>query len=253
FQPLPPDMAMNFDLYDARGYDYPAEKRYDKLWRRNVAPGVPDFTQPIVLATATPASIRALSLLSVTDFLQDPEEEPLKAPGLELTYDEADGRIYRNPAALPRVFLVGRQQTVASEGEALRTVTTPGFDGRSVAVTEKAVAGIPSSGAGGSSGSASLVSYGAEKVVAKASARRRSLLVLTDVHFPGWKATVDGEEVPIERVDYLLRGVVVPPGTHTVEFTYEPASFRAGWIIAVLGLLAVLAAVIVGLRRRERS
>jgi len=253
FQPLPPDMAMRFGLYDARGYDYPAEKRYDKLWRRNVAPGVPDFTQPIVLATATPAAIRALSLLSVTDFLQDPEEEPLKAPSLELTYDKQDGRVYRNPAALPRVFLVDRQRTVAGEGEALRTVTTPGFDGREVAVTEKAVAGIPQgAGGGASAGSAELTRYAAEQVKVKATAERRSLLVLTDVHFPGWKATVDGKEVPIERVDYLLRGVVVPPGTHTVEFSYEPASFRAGWIIAVLGLLALLAAVVVGLRRRGR-
>jgi hypothetical protein len=252
FQPLPPDMAMRFGLYDARGYDYPAEKRYDKLWRRNVAPGVPDFTQPIVLATATPAAIRALSLLSVTDFLQDPEEKPLKARGLQLAYDRPDGRVYRNPAALPRVFLVGRQQTVAGETEALRTVTTPGFDGRDVAVTEKAVDGIPESGEG-SAGTASLVSYKPERVEAQADATKRSLLVLTDVHFPGWKATVDGKSVPIERVDYLLRGVVVPPGKHTVVFSYEPASFRAGWIIAVLGLIAALAAAVVGLRQRGRG
>jgi hypothetical protein len=252
FQPLPPDMAMRFGLYDARGYDYPAEKHYDRLWRRNVAPGVPDFTQPIVLATATPAAVRALSLLSVTDFLQDPEEKPLQARGLELAYDEPDARVYRNPAALPRVFLVGRQRTVAGDDEALRTVTAPGFDGRDVAVTQTAVPGIPTSG-GGNPGSAELVSYGAERVVAEANASRRSLLVLTDVHFPGWKATVDGQSVPIERVDYLLRGVVVPPGTHRVEFTYEPASFRAGWIISVLGLLGVLGAVVVGLRRRRRS
>jgi hypothetical protein len=252
FQPLPPDMAMRFGLFDARGYDYPAEKRYDRLWRRNVAPGVPDFTQPIVLATATPAAIRALSLLSVTDFLQDPEEEPLEAPGLKLAYDEADGRVYRNPAALPRVFLVGRQQTVAGEDEAMRTVTTPGFDGRDVAVTEKVVPGIARTGSG-SAGTADFVSYEPERIVAKANASRRSLLVLTDVHFPGWKATVDGRSVPIERVDYLLRGVVVPAGAHTVEFSYEPSSFRAGWIIAVLGLLAALGAAVVGLRRRGRG
>lgn len=252
FQPLPPDMAMRFGLYDARGYDYPAEQRYDRLWRRNVAPGVPDFTQPIVLATATPAAIRALSLLSVTDFLQDPGEEPLDPPGLELAYDEPDGRIYRNPNALPRVFLAGRQQTVAGEDEALRTVTAPGFDGRTVAVTERAVPGIPESGSG-NAGTAALVSYEPERVEAEATATKRSLLVLTDVHFPGWKATVDGESVPIERVDYLLRGVVVPPGKHTVVFSYEPSSFRAGWIIAVVGLLAVMGMVIVGLRRRERS
>jgi hypothetical protein len=213
---------------------------------------VGDFTQPIVLATATPAAVRALSLLSVTDFLQDPGQDPLNAPGLELAYDQPDGRVYSNPAALPRVFLVGRQQTVAGGDEALRTVTAPGFDGREVAVTESRVPGISQSG-DGSAGSAQLVSYEAERVEAEASASRRSLLVLTDVHFPGWKATVDGKSVPIERVDYLLRGVVVPPGEHRVVFTYEPSSFRAGWIIAVLGLLALLAAVIVGLRRRGRG
>jgi uncharacterized membrane protein YfhO len=121
-----------------------------------------------------------------------------------------------------------------------------------VAVTESAVPGISQSGSGGA-GTAKLVSYAAERVEAEATASRRSLFVLTDVHFPGWKATVDGKSVPIERVDYLLRGVVVPPGKHSVVFSYEPASFRAGWIIAVLGLLAALAAVVVGLRRRGRG
>ena len=43
FQPLPADLAMDFDLFDARSYDYPAEKRYDRMWRRNVVPGAPDY------------------------------------------------------------------------------------------------------------------------------------------------------------------------------------------------------------------
>jgi uncharacterized membrane protein YfhO len=72
-------------------------------------------------------------------------------------------------------------------------------------------------------------------------ARRAGLLVLTDVWFPGWKATVDGRDVPIERVDYLLRGVRVPAGAHRVEFRYEPASFTAGWIISLVALMAIAA------------
>ena len=42
--------------------------------------------------------------------------------------------------------------------------------------------------------------------------RGEALLVLGDVYYPGWKASVDGDEVPIERVDYLLRGVRIGPG-----------------------------------------
>ncbi len=256
FQPLPADLAMDFDLFDARSYDYPAEKRYDRLWRRNVVPGAPDFAQPVELASATPASIRALSLLSVADFLQHPEGDPIRVPGTRVAYRGPDGVVYSNANALPRVFLVQRQQTVDGEEAALAAATAPGFDGRSLAVTESRLPGLPEStgaDAGGSAGRARLASYEAEKVVAKSNAPRRSLLVLTDVHYPGWKAFVDGEEAPVERVDYLLRGVMVPAGSHTVEFRYEPASVRAGLIISALGVVALLAALGVGLQQRRRA
>jgi hypothetical protein len=253
FQPLPPDMAMRFGLYDARGYDYPAEKRYDRLWRRNVAPGVPDFTQPIVLATATPASIRALSLLSVTDFLQDPDDPPFHERGLKLAYNGPDGRVYANQAALPRVFMAGTQRVIGDDRAALAAVTASGFDGRRVAVTTHAVPGIPHGSGGSAPGTANLVDYENERVVVDADASRPGLVVLTDVWFPGWKATVDGREVPIERVNYLLRGVRVSAGRHRVVLRYDPASFRAGWIISLAGLLVLAGATIVGVRQRRRA
>jgi uncharacterized membrane protein YfhO len=91
--------------------------------------------------------------------------------------------------------------------------------------------------------------YGEEHVEIDTEASRRSLLVLTDSWFPGWKATVDGHAAPIERVDYLIRGVAVPAGAHRVEFSYAPASWRAGWILSLLALIGILAAALVGWRR----
>jgi uncharacterized membrane protein YfhO len=102
-------------------------------------------------------------------------------------------------------------------------------------------------------GSARFEAYEPERVVARSRADRRSLLVLSDIHYPGWKASVDGRDAPLERVDYLLRGVMVPAGAHRVEFRYEPASWRAGWIISVLALLAVAGALVAGLRARRRA
>ena len=251
FEPLPADLTMTFGLYDARGYDYPTEGRYDTLWRRSVN-NVPTIAQPTERADDTPASIRALNLLSVTDLIVSPGEPPLRRPGLEVAYRGRDAVVYRNSNALPRVFVVGRQRTVGSEREALAAATAPGFDGRRVAVTERELPGLPQDAGGQASlsGSARLVSYEPERVVARASAQSPGLLVLTDVHYPGWKARVDGRDVPIERVDYLLRGVPMPAGTHEVEFRYEPASFRAGWIISAVSTLAVLIALLVGWRRR---
>ena len=226
------------------------------MWRRNVVPGAPDFAQPVELASATPASIRALSLLSVADFLQHPRGDAIDFPGMEVAYRGEDGVVYSNANALPRVFLVDRQQVVDGEEAALAAATAPGFDGRSVAVTERRLPGLAEASGrsgGAPAGTARLESYEAERVVARTDARGRSLLVLTDVHFPGWKVSVDGRPASMERVDYLLRGVMVPAGRHTVEFSYEPASFRAGWILSVLGLIALAAALFAGLRKRRRA
>ena len=259
-QPLPSDLAMNFGLYDARGYDFPVEKRFDALWRRSVAPGVGDFTQPEEFAAATPAAVQALDLLSVSDLVLGPVQAsklPPTAPGLRVAYRGPDAVVYANDRALPRVFLVDRQRTVGSDAAALAAVTAPGFDGRGVAVTERPLAGVPQTGgvpAGPSAaGSASLRSDGAERVVIDATAARRSLLVLTDTSYPGWSVSVDGHQASLERVDYLLRGVVVAPGRHTVVFSYSPASFRIGWILSLISLLAILAAAVVGRRARRRG
>ena len=65
-------------------------------------------------------------------------------------------------------------------------------------------------------------------MVARATARRPSLLVLTDVHYPGWKAYVDGREADVERVDYLLRGVALPAGSHDGRVRLRAAQLARG-------------------------
>ena len=252
YQPLASDLAMTYDLYDARGYDFPVEKRFDRLWRRSVAPGIVTITQPVEYATATPEALRALNLLSVADLLQETGDRPLSRPGLRLAYRGRDARVYANEDALPRTFLVGSQRVVGGEDEALRAVTAPGFDGRRVAITERPVDGLPEGTSAQPAGRAELVSYEHERVVAEATARRPALLVLTDLHYPGWKVRVDGQEAELERVDYLLRGVKLAAGRHRVEFVYEPASWTVARAISLVGLLAVAAALAAGLAPRLR-
>lgn len=256
-QPLPADLAMTFGLYDARGYDFPVEKRFDALWRGSVAPGVGDFTQPEEFAGATPAALRALNLLSVADLLLGPlqaAQSPLKQPGLSVAYRGSDGVVYHNSNALPRAFLVAAQRRVSGDAAALSAVTAPGFDGRQAAITESPVPGIPTADASAprtTAGTARLVRYGAQDVEALANARRAALLVLTDSSYPGWEVTVDGRPARLLRVDYLLRGVVLPPGQHRIDFRYSPASWQIGWIISLLALVGLLLTVAIGVRARR--
>jgi hypothetical protein len=79
--------------------------------------------------------------------------------------------------------------------------------------------------------------------------------VFSEVYYDrGWYAFIDGNEVPIFRTNYVLRGLAVPAGQHTIRFTFHPASYYVGRIIQILAsilLLGVLALAAVKEWRRE--
>jgi len=61
-------------------------------------------------------------------------------------------------------------------------------------------------------------------------------LVASDVFYPGWRATLNGEVVPIKKANFLFRAVYVSPGVHTVVFSYYPTSFYMGALISLLAV-----------------
>ena len=224
--PLVPDMAMRWGLYDARSYDLPVEKRYDTLWRRAIRNGGPTDT-PTTTAVLTARALPAFRLLSVTDIVQDPDEPAVRAPSLPLAYDRRDLRVYRNPDALPRAGVVDAQRIEPADDRQLAAVLDPGFDGRRTVVSARPLPGLRRAPGPGPAGRARIVTNDPERVVVEATARRPSELVLTDLHYPGWRVSLDGKAADLHRVDYLLRGTTLPPGRHRVEFRYEPAVLAA--------------------------
>jgi len=64
-------------------------------------------------------------------------------------------------------------------------------------------------------------------------------LILSEMDYPGWTATVDGKPVDIVPFDNLLRAVKLGPGDHTVRFDFRPASVYAGIGLSILGWLII--------------
>jgi hypothetical protein len=62
-------------------------------------------------------------------------------------------------------------------------------------------------------------------------------LLLSDVWYPGWRATVDGKGVRIWKADYLFRAIQLKSGAHEISFTYRPVSFYLGTLITVITIL----------------
>ena len=96
-----------------------------------------------------------------------------------------------------------------------------------------------------------IASYRPNDVELHVDAESGGLLVLKDVFIPGWSATLDGRDVPIVRVNGLVRGVFVPAaGPHTVRFSYRPASFTSGVYLS-LATAVLLVVVLVNARIRR--
>jgi hypothetical protein len=70
-------------------------------------------------------------------------------------------------------------------------------------------------------------------------------LVLSEAYYRGWDAWVDGQRTPVERVNYTLRGIAVPPGEHRIEFVFRAPTFRDGAIYSLLGALLLMAGTLV--------
>jgi hypothetical protein len=259
--PIPPDVNMRYGLYDARGYDLPVVTSFGKLWSRYVSPPTPLLplntpAAPTLTLELRPYALRALSILGVRDLLQEKGDAPLHLPGLHVVYNGPDATIYANAGALPRTWLVDDQQVVPDENAALARLVSPSFDPRRAVLTGRALPGLARVPTGGaprpSPGTARIVHYGTEQVTIESRSRRPAELVLSDTYYPGWRVAVDGRPARIDRVDGLFRGVPVPAGTHRVEFTYDPASYRTGVIVTIVATLAVVTAAVVGFERRRR-
>lgn len=83
-------------------------------------------------------------------------------------------------------------------------------------------------------------------------APREGLLVLSEIWFPHWKATVDGEEKPVLRTNYIFRSVHLPAGEHKVEFHYDSPWISLGLKVS-LASMAALALVAFAFARLDRG
>jgi len=85
--------------------------------------------------------------------------------------------------------------------------------------------------------------YEPQHVELLAELKRPGLVILADTFDPGWSLTIDGAPAPIFRTNRVMRGAAVKAGRHTLDYTYNPASFRLGAGISIAGLLALIALV----------
>lgn len=93
-----------------------------------------------------------------------------------------------------------------------------------------------------------LTKYGLNDLNFAAHNSQAGLAVFSDIYYPyGWKAFVDGNEVPILKANYLLRAIKVPAGDHKIEFRFHPDTFYKGDKISMIGSITLIILMLVAL------
>jgi hypothetical protein len=192
---------------------------------------IPYFPDGSDIKGAWREAVPAAGLLGLLNGRYVVADYPLQAEGLSLVHRTEQSYIYENSLVLPRAYLVQATSSVRDWQEAQQQLRA-GFDPSRAAlvVDGKALDGPLGRQA------ASVTSFTPNRIVVSAVAEAPSLLVLSEVWYPGWQVRVDGVARPDLFVDGVIRGVYLDPGTHTVEWQYRPLLLRWGAAFTLAGL-----------------
>lgn len=166
-------------------------------------------------------------------------------------------RVQQNPNALGNAWFVDTIKYVENADAEIAALNE--LNPESTAIVDKRFKDlIPANVNKAESDNIALVSYHPDSLGYKSTAKETGLAVFSDVYYPEWKAYIDGKEAPVIRVNYLLRGLVIPAGDHNIEFKFLPAYFFAGEKLSLIGSILFVGAVfglgvVIFLRKRKKE
>jgi len=238
---FPPNTASVYGLADVRGYSNLPIARYRTLLE--CAEGT-SMRNKVTVDRVNSPIYRLLGAAYVALFFPGGLDSTVYRP-FPITAPERGFWKRRDP--LPRAFLVHTVIPARDEAQIRSALGSPGFDPLRVAFLEASAGPPPPCRGPDRPERIAVTDYRPTRVTVLADAAAPGLLILSDVYYPGWSATVDGEPAPVLPADWGLRGVGVASGIHEVTFTYRPRWLLPGAVLMGLGLLAGLA--LLGIRR----
>jgi len=230
---LPNNYGLLYNLEDIRGASPLGLKVYDE-WLARV---------PL------PRAWRLLNVKYVFSWLQEldaPAERLAEEPGRDnkLVY------LYRLKETGPRAWLAGRAVAEPDRERTLERLAVPDFDVARQIVLPSIPQGFGDADACG--GEIAWRSRLPERLDLTVTTQQPCILVLSEVVYPGWQATVDGVPAPILPADLIFRSVALTPGRHEVSFVFRPIALPVGAAISLITTLLAIAAIVILGRRGRR-
>jgi hypothetical protein len=217
------------------GYHGAKLRRYVDLIDFHLRPEINYFSQHVSNAARSDSALkemfgqlRVLNMLNCKYLIVPVGEEGNSA--IPVKNDAANGHAW----FVKRLITV---QTPDSEIVRMKRIDTK----TEAVVNEKWKSKLPYRENYGAEGSIRLESYLPNDLVYKTKTASEEFAVFSEIFYEkGWNAYVDGQLKPHIQVNYVLRGMLVPPGEHTVEFKFEPAIYKLGNSIAYAGSILLI-------------
>ncbi|MBP5771670.1 MAG: YfhO family protein [Bacteroidaceae bacterium] len=209
------------------GYHAAKLRRYQELIEAYIQSELIAFQQATAQSSGRLDSVRGDSLFPVLNMLN------MKYAILPLQSGQT--LPVRNPWAMGNAWFVKDVKVVGNADEELAALGQ--VDLRTTAVMSQEIPAITPQKGGKSS--LRLTAYEANALTFESDGDG-GLAVFSDIYYPGWRCTIDGQETGISRADYVLRAVVIPAGKHTIAFNFDPQTLRTTETIANISLFALL-------------
>ena len=175
--------------------------------------------------TCSRGNFNVVSMLNMKYIIADQE---LQMDPLETVY-RGSQFIMKNSEYLPRMWFVDRARVISDPDQHLAALADPAWQPGTEALVFEDVGPLDR----GAGGTAVITKLGFREILAMIQSPGNCLLVISEVYYkPGWTAWLDGEPVDILRTNYLLRGIKVPPGPHTLRMRFDPPVFKYGFYLS---------------------
>ena len=231
------------------GYHAAKLRRYQELIEAYISPEMQGAFQSIATAAGDMTQVKGDSVFPVLNMLNTryfilPLQDGKTVP-------------VQNPYTYGNAWFVNNVKFVDNANQELDALGQ--LDLRHEAVADAKFREVLKPVAQAESDSSSLVTltkYEPNQLTYDVKSAKGGVVVFSEVFYPGWTATVDGEPVSLGRVNYVLRAITVQPGQHQVELSFFPKTIEVTETVAYvsLGLLLLLVIVAVFLTyRRSRS
>lgn len=147
-----------------------------------------------------------------------------------------------NPDANGNAWFVERLKVVNSANEAILALDS--VNTKNVAVFERSSSTqkeLKSSFEMHPTDTIELLNYDVNSLTYLSKTAKEQFAVFSEIYYKnGWNAYIDGELVPHYRINYVLRGMLIPPGEHTIEFKFAPKVIQQGSVISLFSYLLLV-------------